>query len=246
MEGLRAGLRARGIRKAYAGVPVLSNVDFDLAPGEIHALVGENGAGKSTFLKIIGGAVSPDEGQLMLEDAIVTYHHPDVARRLGVSVVYQEFTLVPDLSVVDNIFLGRERSSASGSRTARRRRASAVLEMLGASVPPDALVRGLSVAHQQLVEIARALVTEAKVLILDEPSASLSLHDVTRLFAVLRDLVRRGLGIIYVSHRLDEVFEIADRITVLRDGRWISTTQRVWLRPFACAASIARTDAKAA
>jgi ribose transport system ATP-binding protein len=216
-------LVAQEVSKAYAGVPVLSQVGLELASGEIHALVGENGAGKSTFLKILTGAVTADQGRVTLEGTDVPSGNPQAARRRGISVVYQEFTLVPDLTVADNIFLGRELGGVVLSRAEMDRQAGQILETLGVTVSPKARVRGLSVAHQQLVEIARALVTDAKVLILDEPSATLSGQDVDRLFEVLRRLRGRGLGIVYVSHRLEEIFQLADRVTVLRDGRRVST-----------------------
>lgn len=210
-------LSATGVGKAYGGVPVLRGVDFDLRAGEVHALVGENGAGKSTLIKILTGATRPDSGDIRLDGAPVRPADPRDMRRRGVSCVYQEFTLVPDLSAADNIMLGRERGPllrpASGVRIAAER-----LAALGARVDPSAIVRSLSVAEQQLVEIARALEGNARVLILDEPTSSLPGPDVDRLLGVVRRLRGQGLGIIYVSHRFEEIFAIADRITVLRDG----------------------------
>ncbi len=218
-------LRAHGVSKSYGGVRVLHGVDFEVHGGEIHALVGENGAGKSTLIKIIGGAVTPDAGDVRLGDRRLPAGDPLDTRRHGVSLVYQEFTLVPELSVADNIFLGRERGRIVLDRAAMQRRAQTLLDDLGVRVQAGARLGGLSVAHQQMVEIARALATDASVLILDEPSATLSPPEVDRLFAVLRRLRDRGLAIIYISHRLEEIFSIADRVTVLRDGRLVSTAR---------------------
>jgi ABC-type sugar transport system ATPase subunit len=215
-------LVARGVSKVYGGVGVLHGVDFDVHPGEIHALMGENGAGKSTLIKILGGAVRPDAGAVHLDGRPLTLGDPRIIRRAGISTVHQEFTLVPDLSVADNIFLGRERGIFL-RRADMTRAVRAQLDHLGARINPFAPVRGLSVAHQQLVEIARAIAIDARVLILDEPSATLSATDVERLFVVLRRLRGAGLGIIYISHRIEEVFALADRVTVLRDGRIVAT-----------------------
>lgn len=218
---------ATSLAKAYAGVQVLHGVDFDVRAGEIHALVGENGAGKSTLIKILSGAVLPDSGQVVLDGAPLPFGDPLAVRRRGLSVVYQEFTLVRELSVAENVFLGRERAGTFLRflhRAEMNRAAQLVLDELGIRVAATTIVRGLSVAHQQMVEIARALVSDAKVLILDEPSATLSKVEVERLFAVLRRLRDRGLGIIYISHRLEELFALADRVTVLRDGRKVAST----------------------
>jgi ABC-type sugar transport system ATPase subunit len=216
-------LEARGLSKAYGGVTVLDQVDLDLAAGTIRALVGENGAGKSTLIKVLSGAVTPEQGTVRLDDALLPAGDPLTVRRRGVSIVYQEFTLVPHLSVAENVFLGRE-VGAPFLRTAdMRRQAQALLNQLGVAVDAGSRVAGLSVAHQQMVEIARALVTDAKVLVLDEPSATLSAVEVETLCAVLRRLRERGLAIVYVSHRLEEVFALADSVTVLRDGRHVVT-----------------------
>jgi len=216
-------LSARGLTKSYGGVTVLDHVDFDLAPGEVHALVGENGAGKSTLIKILGGAVHADDGRVQLEGRTLPADDPREVRRRGVSIVYQEFTLVPDLSVADNIFLGCEHGRPWLHRAEMRRLAQRRLDDLGVRIDARAPVRSLSVAHQQMVEIARALEGEARVLILDEPSASLSGHEVDRLMTVVRQLRARGLGIIYISHRFEEVFALADRVSVLRDGRLVAS-----------------------
>ncbi len=216
-------LAADALTKLYGPVCVLDDVSFEVRPGEIHALAGENGAGKSTLIKIIAGAVAPDRGEVRLDGASLPLGDPLATRRRGVSIVYQEFTLVPDLSVADNVFLGRERGAPWLRRRQMHHAVQALLDELGVNVSAAARVRDLSVAHQQMVEIARALATEAKVLILDEPTASLSGAEVDRLMTVLRTLRGRGLGIVYVSHRLEELFAIADRLTVLRDGRHVTT-----------------------
>ena len=213
---------ATGLTKSYGGVRVLHGVDFDVRAGEVHALVGENGAGKSTLIKILAGAVAPDEGDVRLEGAPLPLGDPLAMRECGISIVYQEFTLVPELNVAENVFLGRERGRPFLRRTEMTRAAQAVLDELGVRVSATAAVGGLSIAHQQMVEIARTLVSDARVLILDEPSATLSAVDVERLFGVLRRLRERGLGIVYISHRLEEIFALADRVTVLRDGHTVA------------------------
>jgi ABC-type sugar transport system ATPase subunit len=215
-------LAAAGISKSFPGVRALDAVDFTLEPGEVHALLGENGAGKSTLIKILAGAVVPDAGSVHLDGAALPPGDPLEVRRRGVSIVYQEFTLVPELTATENIFLGRELGLPLLRRRAMQRAAQELLDSLGAHVVADAPVRALSVAQQQMVEIARALVGRSKVLILDEPTATLSGPEVERLFAVMRDLRARGLGIVYISHRLEEIFSVADRVTVLRDGRHVA------------------------
>jgi ABC-type sugar transport system ATPase subunit len=216
-------LSVAGVTKAFPGVRALDAVDFSLERGEIHALLGENGAGKSTLIKILGGAVVPDRGELRLEDDALPQGDPLAARRRGLSIVYQEHTLVPDLSAAENIFLGRERGRPFLQRGEMLRAAQERLDGLGAHVPAGTHVGRLSVAQQQLVEIARALEGDSKLLILDEPTAPLSGPEVEVLFGVLRGLRARGLGIVYISHRLEEVFALADRVTVLRDGRRIAS-----------------------
>ncbi|HKW00469.1 MAG TPA: sugar ABC transporter ATP-binding protein [Vicinamibacterales bacterium] len=216
-------LTARGLSKSYGGVRVLHGVDFELQAGEVHALVGENGAGKSTFVKILAGAVRAESGRVEFRGAPLPAGDPLAVRRLGLSVVYQEFTLVPELDVVDNVFLGRERGRPFLRRAEMARAVRQRLDELGVDVDLDVPVGQLSVAQQQLVEIARALELDASALVLDEPSASLSGREVTRLLTVVRQLRDRGLGVIYISHRFDEIFAVADRVTVLRDGRHVAT-----------------------
>ena len=213
------GLTASSLSKSYGGVTVLDRVDFDVRGGEVHALVGENGAGKSTLIKILGGAVRPDAGSVSLDNVALPLGDPRRIRTMGVSIVYQEFTLVPELSVADNVQLGRER----GGMWLRRREMATEVERvfadLGVDVPITSRIASLSVAQQQMVEIARALAGDAKVLILDEPTASLSGREVDRLMAVIARVKARGLGVVFISHRFEEVFALADRVTVLRDGR---------------------------
>jgi len=217
-------LSAAGLSKSFPGVRALEGVDFELRPGEVHALLGENGAGKSTLIKILGGAVVPDAGETRLEGHPLPFGDPLAVRRVGINVVYQELTLVPELTAAENIFLGREQGRPLLRRRDMARAAQALLDGLGARVAPGVPVRALSVAQQQLVEIARALANESKAIILDEPSATLSDPEVERLFTVMRGLRARGLGIVYISHRLEEIFAVADRVTVLRDGRTVATS----------------------
>jgi ribose transport system ATP-binding protein len=218
-------LTAAGVSKAFGGVRALSGVDFDVRPGEIHALVGENGAGKSTLIRVLSGATIPDAGTVLLESRPIPAGDPAATRRLGVSCVHQEFTLVPALSIADNIFLGRERGLLLRRREMTLA-ANAVLADLGLRLPSRSLVQELSVAQQQLVEIARALVDAARVLILDEPTAALADPEIDRLFTVLQRLSAQGLGIVYISHRLDEILRLANRVSVLRDGRNVGTWPR--------------------
>jgi ABC-type sugar transport system ATPase subunit len=201
-------------------VHALRGVDLRLSSGEVLALLGENGAGKSTLMKILGGAQPADAGSILLDGRPVSLRTPLEAARAGIAVIYQEFNLVPALSAVENIFLGRE-STRGGfiARADERRRARALFDRLGADLDPGAPCRELSTAQQQLVEIAKALASEARLLVMDEPTAALTAHEVERLFTVIRDLQRQGLGIIYISHRLEEITAIADRVIVLRDGR---------------------------
>lgn len=216
-------LSASGLSKSYGGAAALSGVDLDLRAGEVHAVVGENGAGKSTLIKILAGALQPDAGEVRLDDEPLPLGDALGVRRRGVSVVYQEFTLIPELSVADNVFLGRERGALLLRRSEMNEAVRVLLDELGTSVRPSAPVRHLRVAQQQIVEVARALVCDAKVLIFDEPTATLSIPEVERLLQTIRRLKARGLGIIYISHRLDEVFALADRVTVLRDGQRVAT-----------------------
>jgi rhamnose transport system ATP-binding protein len=220
-------LRATNIDKSYAGVHALRNASLELRAGEVHALIGENGAGKSTLIKIITGAVEPDAGELQLDGLVIAQNSPRLAKQLGIAAIYQQPALFPELSVAENIAIGLEESSwlSRVDWRARKRRATDLLARVGAKIDPVAEAGDLTMPQQQLVEIARALGAKAKVLIMDEPTASLSEEDTQNLFAVIRQLRTEGVGIIYISHRLEELPVIADRVTVLRDGRTIDTRE---------------------
>jgi ribose transport system ATP-binding protein len=217
-------LRATGISKSFPGVLALDDVHLDLRPGEVLALVGENGAGKSTLLKLLSGIYRPDAGTMELDGAPMSPAGPRQANELGISVIHQEFHLMPDLTVAQNIFIGREPRRAGLIRDDELvRRAAALFERLGIPLDPRQPVSHLSVAGQQMVEIAKALSFDARVLIMDEPTAALTETEVATLFRIVRDFVSLRTGVIYVSHRMDEIKEISDRITVLRDGRYVDT-----------------------
>jgi ABC-type sugar transport system ATPase subunit len=220
-------LSLRGISKSFPGVKALQDVHLDLYPGEIHALMGENGAGKSTLLKIMFGAYTADEGVIELSGRPVSVRGPIDALAKGISMVHQELSLVPQLSAVQNIVLGREKATAGFiDWGAGRREARAALARLDFNGDPNVPVSRLSVGQQQAVELARAIAVNAKIIILDEPTASLSSKESERLFAILRELRADGHALVYVSHRLAEVFELADRATVLRDGHFVGTLLR--------------------
>ena len=223
-------LQLRGITKRFPGVLALDGVDFALTAGEVHALVGENGAGKSTLIKIISGVHQPDAGRIDYLGTPVTFPTPRAAADRGITVIYQEVALFPDLTVLENLYVGAYprrpllRHSGRGRRVdwmAMRARAQDVAASLGVKLDLEAPVHRLSAAQQQLVEIARALLRDARVIIMDEPTGPLTQQDAARLFSLIRQLRSRGVGIIYISHRLEEIFEVADRLTVLRDGRRI-------------------------
>ena len=214
-------LAVRGIGKSFPGVRALKDVTFEVGAGEVHALVGENGAGKSTLLKILSGAYHPDEGAIFIDRREIKIPDPRTARSLGIAIVYQELSLIPWLSVANNLFLGRERLAGGGIFSQRRLRAlaQAELEKLGLKTQVDRPAAKLRLAEQQLVEIARALSENARFLLMDEPTASLTGREVEVLFEKIRALARAGVGIVYISHRLEEIARIADRLTVLRDGQ---------------------------
>jgi ABC-type sugar transport system ATPase subunit len=215
------------ISKSFGGIHALNGVSLDLRPGEIHALVGENGAGKSTLIKTVTGAYIPDAGTITIGNETYSSLTPELARRLGVGVVYQEFNLLPDISVAENIYLKEPPIGRFGfiDTEKRKKQAAELLHRLGAleHINPDAMVKDLTVGEQQLVEIAKALATDATILIMDEPSAVLPSRDLDRLFTVIKTLRESGHGIIYISHRLNEIFELADRVTVLKDGKTMAT-----------------------
>jgi ribose transport system ATP-binding protein len=213
------------VSKSFPGVKALSEVQLDVRAGEIHALVGENGAGKSTLTRIIAGVHQPDEGSIEFDGGIVHWASPAAAKAAGIHVIYQEFVLFPNLTVAENIFLGHERRGfLNGIDHARTRQdAKDLLGRLGVNIDPDALVSELSVADQQMVEISKALVHKVKLLILDEPTAVIAGHEVELLFGRLRALRDDGVAIIYISHRLEEIFDLCDRVTVFKDGQFVAT-----------------------
>ncbi len=212
-------LEMRGIVKSFPGSQALRGVNFSLKAGEVLALLGENGAGKSTLMKVLGGAFRADAGSIEIDGVVQHFASPQGSLRSGVAVIYQEFNLVPGLTACENIFLGQEPTHAGFIAQAQERRQAAELfKRLGVEVDLDVPCRRLTTAQQQLVEIAKALAFQARIIVMDEPSAALTSHEVGRLFAIIEELKRQGIGIVYISHRLDEIFAIADRVTVLRDG----------------------------
>ena len=220
-------LRASSVSKSFAGVQALRDVSFELRAGEVHALVGENGAGKSTLIKIITGAVRSDAGAIEIDGHAITGNSPIRARQLGIAAIYQQPALFPALTVAENISLGLEGGSLWRliDWHKRRTRARELLTRIGADLDPAMLAGSLSMPEQQMVEVARALGASARVLILDEPTASLTEREVEALFGVIRELKAQGVGIIYISHRLEELFAIGDRVTVLCDGRTVATRE---------------------
>jgi ribose transport system ATP-binding protein len=217
-----------GITKRFFGVTVLDDVTLECQPGEVHAVVGENGAGKSTLMKTLAGVYQPDGGRIVIGGDEVRFTHPSQAQALGVSLIYQEFNLLPDRTVAENIFLGREPTAGWARAVDRGAMEAATAELLEGlkaedAISPRSLVRRLPVAQQQTVEIAKALSFTPRILVMDEPTAALSLHEVDALFERVRLLQERGLTVLYISHRLKEVFDLADRITVLKDGRRVDT-----------------------
>src|SRR4051812_43126268 len=210
----------RDATKSYGAVRALRDGDLSLRPGEVRALIGENGAGKSTLVKVLGGVVRRDAGEMLVEGEPADFHSPHEARDAGIAVIYQEPTLFPDLSIAENVVMGFHPlgSLRRIDRREMRRGVQGLLDRLGVRLDPDRPVRGLSIADQQIVEIAKALSFDARVLIMDEPTAALSGAEVERLFSVVRALREQGAAILFISHRLEEVFSICDTVTVMRDG----------------------------
>jgi rhamnose transport system ATP-binding protein len=220
-------LALHGATKSFGAVRAVTDGTIDLYPGEAHALVGENGAGKSTMVKILAGVYQPDSGELLVDGAMVGLHNPADAQNAGIAVIYQEPTLFPDLSVAENIFMGRQPLLA-GRRIDRRRMhadSAALFARLGVKLDPGRISRGLSIADQQIVEIAKALSLDARVIVMDEPTAALSATEVARLFDAVAALRSAGAAVLFISHRLEEVFEICQRVTVMRDGRHVLTSE---------------------
>ncbi|MEO3746441.1 sugar ABC transporter ATP-binding protein [Plantactinospora sp. B5E13] len=215
----------RGIGKSFLGVRVLAGVDLEVRPGEVHAVVGENGAGKSTLMKIVSGGHAPDEGSIEFAGEPWTFRGPRDAQRAGIGIIHQEFNLLPERTVAENVFLGHEpvRRGLVDRREMLRRTAELLASVGETTLSADSRVGRLGVAQQQVVEIAKALALDARLLIMDEPTASLADHEVELLYGLVRRLQERGIGLLYVSHRLAEVFDLSDRITVLKDGRRVTT-----------------------
>src|SRR5690242_19514722 len=221
-------LRVSGIEKSFPGVRALSGVSFDVARGEVHALLGENSAGKSTLIKIISGVFPPDRGEVLVDGRPVDLARPDDARRAGIATIYQELLLFPELTVAENIFMGHAPRTGLGriDWRAMHEKTNALLASLEIhDLQADRIVGSLSVGNRLRVEILRALSQDARILIMDEPTAALTEYDVTRLFDIVRKLTSRVVAVIYISHKLDEIFAIADRVTVLRDGAHVATTR---------------------
>jgi ribose transport system ATP-binding protein len=226
-------LEMRNVSKTFGVVKALTNVELTLYAGEVHALMGENGAGKSTLMKVLSGAYKPDAGSTILIDgALVNITDPISSREAGVSIIYQELSLAPNLTVAENMYLGREiNRSGIVDKTHEFKAVEPVLKRLGAQFKPNTVVGTLSIANQQLVEIARALHAESKILILDEPTTALSSRETDGLFSMIRQLRSEGLAMVYISHRMNEVYELADRVSVLRDGGYVGTLDREDLSP---------------
>jgi len=220
-------LDMQNIFKNYEGVRALCDVHLNLRRGEVHALVGENGAGKSTLVKIIMGVIHPDSGNIKVDDAHVKINNPQIAQGLGIAAIFQEASLFPDLSVAENIFVGHEPMNKIGGIDWRKLNefAKVPLEELGVNLDVKRKVLGLSIAQMQMVEIAKALTANAQILIMDEPTSSLTLHEVNDLFRIVKKLKNDNRSILFISHRLEEIFEIADRVTVFRDGQYIDTKE---------------------
>jgi ribose transport system ATP-binding protein len=225
-------LRISGVSKAFTGVQALSGIDLSVDPGEVHGLLGQNGAGKSTLMKVIAGSVDPDTGTIEVAGAPVPHASPEAARACGIGIVYQELSLIPQRSVAENVLMGRWPMRFGGRLVDRRAltaQARRHLERVGLNVDPAPPVAGLGMAERQLVELAKALSVDARVLLLDEPTSALSDREARRLFTIIAELRREGVAILYVSHQLREVMEICDRVTVLRDGKLVDTVETTGL-----------------
>lgn len=216
----------RNLNKSFPGVHALKDVKFDLYPGEVHTLVGENGAGKSTLMKVLSGVYQKDSGEVLIEGKPVAIPNPKAAQRLGISIIHQELNLMNHLTAAQNIFIGREPKKGLGlflDEKALNQKASELFSMLKMEIDPRVKIGELTIAKQQMVEIVKALSYDARVLIMDEPTAALNEAEIEELFSIIRHLRGQGVGIIYISHRMDELFKISDRITVMRDGQYVDT-----------------------
>ena len=217
-------LSVKDIVKTYPGVVAIDHVSFDVREGEVHALIGENGAGKSTLIKTLSGAITPDSGSITINGKTFDSFTPALAKEQGISVIYQEFTLVPGISAAENVFLGEKtKPGLFVDIKERERRTQELFDQMGIKLDPSQKIRDLSPAMQQIVEIAKAISKNVKLLIMDEPTAPLTTNEVTTLFRIIHDLKERGVTIIFISHRLEELFEVADRVTVMRDGQYVGT-----------------------
>jgi ribose transport system ATP-binding protein len=217
-------VRFRNVSKEFPGVLAVDSVDLEIMPGEVHVVAGENGAGKSTLMKLLSQVERPSGGEIEISDEAVEFHGPRHAQSLGVAMVYQEFALASHLSIAENLYMGREPGRFGFvNRRAESQEARGLLERVGLHTDPDRMVSSLTVAEMQRVEIAKALAIDAKVVIMDEPTATLAEKEIEGLFEVIRDLQSHGIAILYISHRLDEIFRIADRVTVMRDGKIVDT-----------------------
>ncbi|MBU9819134.1 MULTISPECIES: sugar ABC transporter ATP-binding protein [Rahnella] len=217
-------LTMRGISKSYSGVAAVQGVDFSVRPGEVHALIGENGAGKSTLLNILSGVRAADSGEILVEGQVIQMKNPLSARHAGIAMIHQELQHVPELSVAQNMFLGRPLTKMKGlfvDRKAQYKRAVAILRRLDPSINPDEPIKNLKVSQQQIVEIARALLDEAKIIAMDEPTSSLTPTEFERLAELISDLKSMNVSLIYVSHKMNEIFKVCDRATILRDGKQV-------------------------
>lgn len=218
-------LNINKLTKSFPGVIALNNISFSLKKGEVHVLLGENGAGKSTLVKILSGAYTKDSGEIIFDGNIIDIKNPKHAQEIGIGVIYQELNLIPHLTVAENIFLGREFSHSLGVIKAKKifEESKKILSELNVDINPNTLVSTLGTAQQQMIEIARALSLDSKILIMDEPTSSLTKNEIQTLFLTIRKLKEKGVSIIYISHRLEEIFEIGDSVTVLRDGNFVGT-----------------------
>ncbi|GAK49737.1 ribose transport ATP-binding protein RbsA [Candidatus Moduliflexus flocculans] len=221
-------LELHKITKQFPGVLALKDVDFQLRAGEVHALVGENGAGKSTLVKIITGVIAPTHGEIIYEGHPVAWHNPQESISRGIAAIYQDPAIFPDLNVAENIFMGHQPHSATTRRIHWRKlyaKTEELMTSLNINIKPTDKIRGLSIAERQLVEIAKALSINAKIVIMDEPTSALSISESEELFDIIRDLKRKGTSIIFISHRIDDIFTVADRVTALRDGQYVGTRE---------------------